>query len=163
MKLLTLFGAVLVASLPWMAANAETQNEGATQLTLVHSDAKESHFLLSDKPEITFDDVYMHVSSSNAQVSVERAALSHFHFTKAAPAAIEGIAADDFTFSYVNNVVTVSGEGVTGVKIFDINGRCVKEAAAVSGVATVDLSTLTRGVYVVVIPGKEAVKVRVNN
>lgn len=77
--------------------------------------------------------------------------------------AVENISADDYMFSYLNNVVKVRGNGITTLKVYDVNGRAVMEAKASDGVITADMSDLQSGIYVISVAGKPAVKVRVNN
>lgn len=159
--LFTSLGTLLLAVLPWTSAFAG--DEEVTRLTLEHNDGTQSHYVLTEKPEITFENEHMVVTIGEVPNKVERASLSHFHFTTAPMSAVENISADDYMFSYLNNVVKVRGNGVTTLKVYDVNGRAVMEAKASDGVITADMSELQSGVYVISVAGKPAVKVRVNN
>ena len=54
----------------------------------------------------------------------------------------------------------VERDNITGIHIYDLNGRLVQQAAATNGAASLNLSTLKTGVYVVK-DGKRTYKVSV--
>ena len=128
-------------------------------LAIVHMDGTKDYFTLSGKPEITFEGEQMKVQHPTAEVSFARAEISHFEFTQGLAAIDEIVADDNFTLSFVDNNLTVAGNGISVVDIFDVNGRAVKHLKATDGAVNADLNPLQAGVYVVAVKGKPAVKV----
>ncbi len=156
-------GIMLLAMMPWVASVAQSAEENVTRLTLEHADGTQSHFDLADTPELTFDATKLYIKSSTTDTSVDKANLLHFHFTKGPSADMEDIAADDFVFSFNGNIVTVSGKEIDHVSIYDIKGVCLGTYRLMESTVTVDLNSMDNGMYIVAIPGRQAVKVIVKH
>lgn len=147
------------AFIPALAADQTDQE--VTRLTLVYTNGTETHFNLKDMPEVTFDGINMVVKTPAVETSVPRADIKHFHFTKGEPiVGIEDAMDDtDVEFTYINNVVTVTGANVNGLTVYDLSGRMVAQVPASDGSATANLSDLQSGVYVITANGLSAIKV----
>lgn len=158
--LLILVGALLMSALPWTKASAEDPEVEVTRLTLEHNDGSQSHYDLAEQPELTFDGDQLVITTPLAETKLDRASLSHFHFTRGT-ASIASVAADDYLFRYVDNKLTIRGQGVKSMKMYDINGMAVMDQPAIDGEINADLSVLKSGVYIVSVSGKPAVKLLV--
>ncbi len=164
MKLLLVrFAALLMLVPAWFSALAADSSEAeVTRLTLVYNDNTEKHFNLSESPEITFDDTQMHIKNVAVETSADRADIKHFHFTKGSPVvAVEDITGDvTLSFTYVNNIATICAKTLKSVAVYDSLGKlCLKVPANADGTAVVDLNNLTHGVYLIAVPGENAIKV----
>lgn len=164
MKLLLVkFAALLMLVPAWFSAlAADTSETEVTRLTLVFNDNTEKHFNLSECPEITFEDTQIHIKNVTIETSANRVDVKHFHFTKGSPVvAVKDIATDiTLSFSYLNNIATVCAPLLKNIAVYDTLGRlCFNVAAGTDGTAVADLNSLAQGVYLIVIPGENTIKV----
>lgn len=139
----------------------EGNDEDVTRLTLEHTDGTQSHFNLADEPQMIIDGDSLVIKTSTLQTSVERAGLSHFHFTVGPVSAVSEVSCDVYTVSYSGNVLEVSGNVEGVLKVYDMDGRQVANFVALDGSAVADLNVLAPNIYVVAIPGKPSMKVLV--
>lgn len=157
--LLTILGALVLSVLPWTNGFAQSgEVEEVTRLTLEHNDGTQSHYDLAEKPEISFEDDQLVITTPLVQSKVSRESLSHFHFTRGA-ASIAGVPASDYLFRFVNNRLTIAGSDLTRMSVYDINGMKMLDGCASEGVISADLSVLKSGVYIVNVVGKPSVKI----
>lgn len=162
-KFLKFLGIITLFLMPRGISWAASAQKNVTCLTFEHTDGTQSHFVLSDLPVLTFDADKIYIKSANADTSVDRSGISHFHFTSIDPSAVEDIVADDYSFSYADNVVIVRGGSADMLSVYDVEGRCVGSYSRSGGEIKADLSTMASGVYVVSVAGKASVKVLVKH
>lgn len=139
-----------------LAASAQAGDpaEEVTLLTFHFTDGHVEQFNLPDLPVITFDGEMLNVASMTLEGSYNRADIENFNFEKGKPVVGIAEAAADFansmTVTFVDNrTLTVSAGSLGRVIVTDLTGRTAATAAAIDGTATLDLSNLPAGVYVV--------------
>lgn len=149
-----------------VAQITDGNDDDATVLVLHLANGEVDTYALPDKPEVTFADGKVNVSSESVSSSYNFTEVAYFDFDVASNYDNSGIAhlASDgkggLTFSYVDNATAViAADGLSVVNLYDVKGMHLSTVAAVDGVATVSLSGLAAGTYVVVPEGHHAVKV----
>ena len=150
-KFFTIIAFAAVALCNAFGANAQDE---VTLLTVNLKNGNVEQFNLPDKPVVTFEDGKMLVKSGEMSGEYVFAEVSHFSFEKGAMlAGIDEIATDGnaFTFSYTDNAtVFLAAPALEWVALYTVQGvEVAKVKADASGVATVDVSSLAPGVYVV--------------
>ena len=140
------------------AANA-ADGESAEILVLKFADARTVKFLLADKPEISFADGKLIVTSQSLTTNYEQSQVVEFHFTSVALGVDKNIA-DDFSFSYLDNTsVSVSGTHARSVSLYDISGRLVKRQHVEQGCVNVSREGCTPGTYILNLEGEHSFKI----
>lgn len=162
-RLVKLFCIVAVAIAPWLGQSVSAASTEMVHLTFEHVDGTQSHFLLADKPVLTVDAETVTVKSSELETRIPRSEMSYFHFTKFVPAGIETVPADDFSLTFIGNVLTVAGSGEAQMMLYDVSGIFIGTYGEYDGVITADLNNLADGIYVAVISGRPAIKVLVRH
>jgi len=153
-----------VAMVPWMVQDVSAASTEMVHLTLEHVDGTQSHFLLADKPVLTVDAETVTVKNSQLETTILRSELSYYHFTKFVPSAgIEAILADDFTLTFIGNVLNITGAVASQLTVYDMSGIIMGTYNDSDGVITADLNQLVDGIYVAVISGRPAIKVLVKH
>lgn len=141
---------------------AAADDEAVTCLTFHLTNGTTEYYELPSQPVVTFEGDKLNVTGNAISGTWNRADIEYFNFGPKDLSAIESISAAEnaLTFRFIDNKnVTVAGEGLAFIALYDINGRCAARAAAIDGVATVSAETLTPGVYIVEIPGHNSVKI----
>lgn len=143
------FAAAVAMGAAVMAVSAETL---VTTLTVHLKNGNSEQFSLPDKPVITFGDENMEVKSQTMEASYLRADVDYFNFDKLTN--LEDGAIDSSIAMAVdfidNNTLVVTAPRLSRVDVVAVNGAVVASAKAAGGVATLNLSKLAAGVYVVV-------------
>lgn len=151
MNIRSLLYSAALLFLPATLSAAEEQE--VTLLTLHMTDGTTEMYNLPDKPVMTFVEDRLDVKSTTMQGSYPRKDVAYFDFTTGAPiSALEAIEAGaSLAVTYLDhNTLTVAAAGLKKVSITDINGRVLATVPADGhGVATLDISTLANGIYVV--------------
>ncbi len=154
--IISLFAAAALSS-------AAVAQEPASTLLVNFHNGEVARYILSDTPVVTFEGDNLVVTSEKAQGTHARADVSHFEFKKEdIPTGIvaPGTNGADFTFVYTdNNTVTVSSASLRYVDLYTAAGVKVATAYAADGTATLDLSGVAAGVYVVSPDCHNAVKI----
>lgn len=159
-KILTIIAVAVVAICGAFSASAEE----VTLLTVTMKDGTSKQFNLPDKPVITFEDGKMLIASGAMSGEYDFSAVSHFAFEKGEKlAGIEDVTVDDKTFSFSftdNATVCVAAPGLTSVALYSLQGTQLDAVKAdANGAATLDVSSLASGVYIVVPVGHPALKI----
>lgn len=146
--------AVAVLSAASLSAAAETC------LSVVMQTGERQQFILSEKPEVTFDGGNLVIKCSDAETAIPRSDVSLIEFVDFS-GGVADMAGDDMVFSFTDNsTVTVSGRKVSAVSVVDLRGTVLKQAVAdSSGQAVIDVASLASGVYIVVIQNYQSVKI----
>lgn len=126
-------------------------------LVIETNDGKTYSYVLAKKPQLTFNDTEMLISSADASASFVRTDIKNFRFEDVADA-IKDVKADGQRMSYLHGVVTV--DGAENVILYDISGRQIMtKKAAGNGSVTIDLTNQPQGTYIVR-SGKQSLKVQ---
>ena len=160
-KILTIIAVAVVAVCGAFSVSAQ---EEVTLLTVTMKDGTSQQFNLPDKPVITFEDGKMLIASGAMSGEYDFSSVSHFSFEKGQMlASIEDVTVDDktFTFSFTDNAnVYVAAPGLTSVALYTLLGTQLDNAKAdTNGAATLDISALAPGVYIVTPAGHHAIKI----
>lgn len=131
-----------------------------TCLSVVMRTGERQQFILSEKPEVTFDGGDLVIKCGDAETSIPRSGVSHVEFVDPS-GGVADMESDDMVFSFTDNsTVTVSGRKVSAVSVADLRGAVVRQAVAdSSGQVVIDVSSLATGVYIVVIQNYQSVKI----
>ncbi|MCM1452015.1 MAG: T9SS type A sorting domain-containing protein [Clostridium sp.] len=121
------------------------------KLVLGHPDG-DKHINVSDIKQITFDGTQMTIATSQGNHQADVLSLSNIKFDMATSSA-ESISKDfedgaNIELSAGVLTVTVAGDGMAQVDVYAISGVKAASAAA-TGSVTVDLNSLSTGVYII--------------
>lgn len=148
---------VLFAVIAGSSSMAQT-----TCLTLNFTTGDVAKFALNEQPVMTFGESnVMIATSAGLNVSYERADVKDFNFTQGTTSGISEAAADgtltvDLT---TPDVLVVRANKLGNVAVYNAAGQLAATATAADGVATVDISALPTGVYVVAVEGHKSFKI----
>lgn len=151
---------MLAACLQARAADSSTL---VTTFVLHLMNGETHSFRLPDTPVVTFDESDIIVSSAVAEFSHVRSDVEHMDFGK--DDAMSGLSGNtdydnDFSFSFTDNcTVEISGNRVASASVCSVSGATVVWQQAYDGAVNLDVSMLPPGVYVVVIPNYDSVKI----
>ena len=134
------------------AAHA-ADGESAEILVLKFADARTVKFLLADKPEISFADGKLIVTSQSLTTNYEQSQVVEFHFTSVALGVDKNMADLD------NTSVSVSGTHARSISLYDISGRLVKRQHVEQGCVNVSLEGCTPGTYILNLEGEHSFKI----
>lgn len=132
---------------PFLARGADVNDV----MTLRMKDSTVKHFFLASGPEVSFQgsEVMIWSGQADTRVSVSIEEVEDFTFADSASAG--SFEADGVRVSFDDNSLTVSGarEG-DEILLFDTNGLMLgRSAAGSAGTASIDISGLRKGVYLV--------------
>lgn len=151
MNLRSLLYSTALLFLPVTLSAAEKE---VTLLTLHMTDGTTEMFNLPDKPVMTFTEDRLDVKSTTMQGSYPRKDVDYFDFTKGAPvSALEAIESGaSLVVTYIDKTtLTVAAPDLKKVSVTDLNGRVLAIVPSdADGIATLDITNLPEGVYVVV-------------
>lgn len=122
-------------------------------------DGSAHYYVLAEQPKITFQGTTLDIAAAEAQTQIDLVEVQDFHFTDQ-PDGIANIKGGDTRFSYLNNVVRVSG--VDGISIYDTAGNLITSAKGSGSETVIDLNSQPAGTYIVRM-GSRSVKVRVKH
>ena len=127
-------------------------------LTVVQT-GSQTDVSLSDIKKITFDESNMLIvlADGNEQ-KLPLSGLSKMFFSSKDPNAIESVNAGKSQFAIKDGKLTILGAEGKQVTIYDTNGRAVRTVTLSEGQTEINISGLTKGVYIVR-AGKEAKKI----
>lgn len=141
-------------------------DDDPTVLVIHLNDDSMDAYELPDKPEVTFADGMVNISSKNINTSYELNKVTHFDFRlksqyeNSGSIVLPAYEKTGMTLSYIdNNTVVISADGLTTVYLYDMKGLKLSTLNAVDGVATVSLSEFVPGTYIIAPEGHNAVKI----
>lgn len=135
-----------------MSAAAQAQ----TCLVLQLRDGSKQSFVLEEKPEVTFGNQKVRVSTAKVETAVAMTEVQDFHFAEA-ESGIPAMMADESRMSYAAGVVTLCGYEGT-VTLTDVDGRRLRSVQAKAGQSvTLDLSQEAGRVFLLQM-GRRSVK-----
>lgn len=135
-----------------MSAVAQAQ----TCLVLQLRDGSKQSFVLEEKPEVTFGNQKVRVSTAKVETAVAMTEVQDFHFAEA-ESGIPAMMADECRMSYAAGVVTLCGYEGT-VTLTDVDGRRLRSVQAKAGQSvTLDLSQEAGRVFLLQM-GRRSVK-----
>lgn len=155
-----ILSAVFALAIGFGAAAAEEEN--ITCLIFHFTNGTTESYNLPDKPIVTFEGEKINIAGNAITASWNRADIEYFNFETQKLSGLETACTDEkaFTFSFIdNNNITVAGNNITSIAIYDINGRCAIRSTVVDNMASVSVATLSPGIYIVEIPGHHSVKI----
>lgn len=159
-KLLSIIAVAVVALAGAFSASAQ---DDVTLLTVSMKDGSIRQFNVPDKPEVTFADGKMLINSGEMSGEYDFAEVSHFTFEKGGLlSGIEDIKVEEnvFTFSFTDNAtVILAAPALQWASLYSVQGTQLANVKAVDGVATIDVSSLAPGVYVVAPSCHPAIKI----
>ncbi|MCF0194337.1 MAG: hypothetical protein HUK00_04055 [Bacteroidaceae bacterium] len=118
-------------------------------LVVEMTDGTSSAFLLSEKPEMTFDGSDLVFKSNKAEIIVARNDFSHFHFTSIGDGVELPSGGAEVEF-VAPSILRVRGVNVNAVVVYTLDGSLCNAEKTVEGDAvTISLRSLQQGVYVV--------------
>ena len=151
MKKRTILGALLLAAMLVMPFTAKAQQ----YLVLTQSDGSTAEFALADNPVITLEDGNLVVTCGERQISTSLEGTSYaFSDTSTDIREVQNDSQPQSEIAF--GQVAFSGlKAGNRIVVYTIDGRQMTSvAASADGRATIDLSALPRGIYVVKAPGK---------
>lgn len=150
-------GLLLCGSLTSVAAGTDTDEPKV--LVLKFADTTTADFMLADKPEITFGEGKLTVTSAAATVEYDQDAVSEYYFS-ATPTSVGKHVADGFSFRYTDNAhVVISGTTSAKVSLFDTSGKLLQSQAVTGGAVTVSVESLPAGIYILNLENEHSFKI----
>ena len=143
--LLTLFTMLLTAGQAW--AQWEQQKR-VTQVVVWNADQTYTVYKCADQPTINMQDDQMVLTVNDTQVYYPANEVRKFTFDDGSLTPVERTK-KQATFDITQERIVVSDLGQGSVNVYDANGRQMAAAKSEGGQATVNISQLRRGVYVV--------------
>lgn len=143
------------------ASAAYAQNKQTALVVRMADDAVES-FYLSDKPEVTFVGQDLKIVSSKIELNFLRRDIKEVYFDKVETGIMQ-VATNELRFVYQNDSEIVL-LGLTDVdksiRMYDANGQLSHADIWFSGnSATISLSSLHKGVYIIKIGNRQSIKI----
>lgn len=163
-QLKTLACAILMLAAGAPASSAQDSGQQLETLLIVNLNiGSVEKYRLSDTPVVTFEGKEMVVTSDAASGSFTRADVSHFEVKKDWFSGAEAATLTpetSFSFTYTDNAnVTVAAPELKFVELFTTAGVKVARANATDGTATINLTSLPAGVYLVAPDCHKAIKI----
>ena len=143
---------IILLSLAFLYMNAMAGEPG---VTFLFSNGQKASFAFVSKPEIVVGNDGITVSSSTApSVSYTFANVQRYYFEDNIETGVQSVSSETMSnpvFSYCNGLIAVGGlKAADCVNVYSIGGSNVGETKAdADGRASVDISGLANGVYVV--------------
>lgn len=150
-SILAVFAAALTLC-PALGSQAQTNgNETVTVLRINKTDGSTVRFRLPSKPELSFSDEMLIVSSREIEpVEMARKEVAQIDFEKSdISVGIADIKAGDFIFSYVGDIVQIASPLLESAAVFNISGQKMMARTSTDGVIRFDVSGLRPGIYIV--------------
>ncbi len=126
-------------------------------LILEKKDGSSEKYILSDRPEITFFNSTVVVSSITVQTDCPLDDFARFYFEENVADGISVNTASSFVFKYNDNTVRISG--AEKAEIYSADGMKLLEQYATNGDIRMNISNLTQGLYVIK-TNKKSIKIR---
>jgi hypothetical protein len=112
-------------------------------------DGSTANFLLSDKPRITFTGEHIRVLSDDCSMEFVRSNVKKYHFSEEVSSDVAEILTES-QVTIENEMLVLCGVAEnTPISVYTTNGILVKQTMAVGGNATISLSGLASGFYIV--------------
>lgn len=114
-------------------------------------DGTTQEYVIGVDPRVTFEGDNVVIKSQLAETELPKQQVERFYFNlpEDIPTAIsDNKVAPAVSFSYDGCMVHVTGAGHS-VQVYDLNGRLMCNAQCSDGTATIDMSGLNSGVYIV--------------
>ena len=151
-----LFAFLACCSLTVSAANGELPEV----LVLKFADDHTAKFLLADKPEISFADSKLTVTSQSLTTDYELSQVVEFHFTNATSDVADKLNANDFSFSYIDNIsITVKGTHALYSSLYNTDGRLIKRQRVENRYVQMSLEDCALGTYIFNLEGEQSFKI----
>lgn len=143
------------------ASAADDEDTAVDMLVLRLADETTAKFMLADKPEISFSDGRLAVTSQNVNTDYAQSDVTEFHFEKYDPQTGIGTATGSgFAFVYNDNAtVSISGTKAPKASLYTIDGKLVKSVMTTGGNVTVSLADCEAGVYVLSLEKENTFKI----
>lgn len=157
------FFSILSVALVALSSAFVAHAEEVTLLTINLKDGSMEQFNLPDSPSVTFADNKMLVQSGEMSGEYDFTAVSHFSFEKGEPlSGIEEVFSPEsnFSFSFTDNAtIYVAAPQLKSVSLYSTTGTLLETVAATNGAATLNVSSLAPGVYIVAPSCHTAIKI----
>lgn len=132
------------------------------QLVVETTDGEKVYFALSDPPELTFSGKNMRIATTLKSQDFEIANVMQYYFT-AESSGIKELKANDFRISQSGNG-QVAIEGLlpsSAVRLFSLDGKLqpAQVTYSDSGKATINLSSLPKGTYIISVNKQQNIKI----
>lgn len=114
-------------------------------------DGTTQEYVIGVDPRVTFEGDNVVIKSQLAETELPKQQVERFYFNlpEDTPTAIsDNKVVHDVSFGYDGHTVHVTGAGHS-VQVYDLNGRLMHNVACSDGTATIDMSGLNSGVYIV--------------
>ena len=119
-------------------------------LVVEMTDGTRSAFLLSEKPEMTFEGGDLVFRSEEAEITVAREDFAYFHFENVEVSMLERSSSGTEAEFVTTGVLRVRGVRANAVAVYTLDGStCAVDKSVEGDAVTVSLRSLPRGVYVV--------------
>ncbi len=139
---------LLLALLTCLHTRAQ-DNEVALIVELVDGTTQE--YVIGDDPRVTIEGDNVLIKSLIAETQLPQQQVERFYFSlpQDIPTAVGDVKSKaEVMFAYDGTAVQVSGAGQT-VQVYDLNGRMVRNVVTHDGAATIDVTQLVAGVYII--------------
>ena len=156
-QLFVLLGALLFSSSITFAQDVGTEVE----LKVLMTDGTSVSFPLTGKPVITYESGDMVVSAPNGKFSYKRESVKELRFDDPT-LGLNAVGVDDINVCINGGEVIIHGiDSGNGIKVMDIQGREMGAPVSVMDGQSVkvDLSSLTKSIYIIVIPNHQPLKI----
>ncbi len=156
-RLFVLLGVLLLSSSITFAQDVVTE----MRLKVLMTDGTSVSFPLSGKPVITYESGDMVVSAPNGNFGYKRQSVRELRFGDST-LGLDDIDAEDLNVCINGKEVTIYGcDNGNGIMVMDIQGKEMNVPVSVmddQGVK-VDLSSLVKSIYIIVIPNHQSIKI----
>jgi hypothetical protein len=143
---------MLTAMLLMLSATAMADNYA--YLAIQEQD-KENTYSLQQISKITFNEANMILNMTDgSKVELPLAGLSKMFFTEAGPTGIMTAGNDKSGVRLIDGVVHVNAPAGSTVTLYNIKGQAIKSITATSEETEINVSNMTKGVYIVKVGGQ---------
>ncbi len=154
---------IAIAASALVGTHGAAGQESVTVVKVNLHDGTTEQYKLTESPEMKMENGKILVASTSMQGEYDLEAVSHLSFEKQEESAIDDVAADApaaFEFTYVDNAtVAVAAPALEWVAVYTLTGAEVMRVAAADHRATLTVSGLAPGVYVVAPSCHSAIKI----
>lgn len=131
-------------------------------LVVLKTDGSTMSYVLSSKPELTFQDGSMQIASNSETTSVALSDIDNFHFAEA-PTAISNVSENEMRIvRSCNDELRIYGANVdaSDVQVFDVSGKRVNASCSqINGGISVSLQSCPKGISLIKINNRSTIKI----
>jgi len=149
---LVLFAVPMLAAAQTTDTNSDDGNTVDRKFLVVETkDHVKTTYMLSDKPQVTFEGNNLHIVSEKADATYNLLDVLNFTYETQSVTGVSELREEPATIDYNNGELVVSGlKANNAVSIYAMDGKLVQQqTASRGGTFRLSLSSLPQGVYIV--------------